>query len=616
MCGITGILNQNESIENRNALIKKMLLKTTHRGPDDNCSWSDNYVTLGHNRLKIIDLSESGKQPMHKDDLVITYNGEIYNYIELRQTLSRLGYEFTSQSDTEVILNAYRFWGEKCVDEFVGMWAFAIWDKAKKTLFCSRDRFGIKPFYYIHKNNAFYFSSEYKPLLETPAFDNRVNVTQFKRALLMGWLSYNEESFYETVNILPPAHNMVISGNVVRSYKYWELKRENQSNLTENEKNLVFYEMFKESLKIHLRSDVPYGGCLSGGIDSSSIASMISKEFNKEYKTFTIYYSNAMGVIDERPYIAKLTDRYKNITPYFYSPEEKEIEDSFEHALYQNDVPFTSSSYMSQYFVMKLAADNNIKVLVDGQGADEYLAGYFHTFYRAVAQNIRNFRIPDAYRVLSGQIKRQRYGAVNSTLLMSKSMLSNFFSEQSLYAGEYRMKAQAILNNGHAKEIPFNLPKVGQDKFHTFLHNLMFYTSLPTLLHYADRNSMTFSVESRVPYLDHRIVEFVYALPQTDKISAIGETKVINRRALAHILPAEIAQRTDKSAFDTPGESLWLKGKLKFLLDIDYDRFSCLDKKKVSSMVEEFKKGNNKQAKVLWKVGVFNHWLKKNDLSV
>jgi len=615
MCGICGIYDNKLSFDSKQQLIDLMLSKQHHRGPDGSFSWhSEHGIFLGHNRLKIIDLSEQANQPMVRDNLTITYNGEIYNYLEIKEILLRRGYQFTTTSDTEVILIAYQEWAEKCVEHFVGMWAFAIWDNNKKTLFCSRDRFGIKPFYYIHENNSFYFSSEYKPLKETSVFENELNREQFQRGLLLGWMSYEDETFYKNIKLIPPATNLLFSEGKITLNRYWDLSRSKTISYVDDDKYFVFYEMFKESINIHMRSDVNVGGCLSGGLDSSSIASMICKNHPQvNFKTFSIYYEGK-GNVDERYFINEVVQKYKNISPIYYTPENEALEDAFEKAMYHAEIPIGDSSYLSQYFLMQLASQNDVRVLIDGQGADEYLAGYMHSFYRLIADKMKNLNFLSALKLMSAQSKRQDFSFSDTLKLFLKSMLSLTKSENALYRFEYKYMKNKLSSSEKCDYELFNLPQFDNDKLHSFLYNLIFYTSLPTLLHYIDRNSMTFSLESRVPFLDHRLVEFIFALPAHEKINIKAETKAILRHSLKDILPAEVYNRKDKKGFVTPGETQWLRGPLKKIMEIDYERINCIDRTKMKQLVKDFENGKNQNAKLIWKAVIAHHWLKTNNL--
>jgi asparagine synthase (glutamine-hydrolysing) len=310
MCGIAGMIDASLGRVEGEILLRRMLESIRHRGPDNSSTWIDMTVLLGHNRLSIIDLSDAANQPMEYADLVIVYNGEVYNYLEIKDDLVKKGYRFRTTSDTEVILVAYKEWGGDCVKRFVGMWAFAIWDKTKKELFCSRDRFGIKPFYYIHAGSKFYFGSEYKPLKLSPLFDNTFNYRQISRGLLRNMLSYQDETYFECLKLFPERSNLVFKVGRVSVTEYWDVDPSRKFHGTFEDKKSRFLELFCDSIKLHLRSDVELGGCLSGGLDSSSIASVIGKDHaGVPFKTFTIYYrgENAM---DERRWVSEVVRAY------------------------------------------------------------------------------------------------------------------------------------------------------------------------------------------------------------------------------------------------------------------------------------------------------------------
>ncbi|MEO5571733.1 MAG: asparagine synthase (glutamine-hydrolyzing), partial [Bacteroidia bacterium] len=305
MCGIAGFYDSTLSSGDAQIVLDKMLSSIAHRGPDARAAYSDESLYLGHNRLSIIDLSEHANQPMHYDDYVIIFNGEMYNYLEVRKKLVEKNYSFKTQSDTEVVLAAYKEWGSDCVKEFVGMWAFVLWDKKKKELFASRDRFGIKPFYYIFEGNKLYFGSEYKALKQSPLFKNDLNFNQVSRGLQMGWICYQDETYFEKIKSLPAAHNLKleVGSSKLEIKKYWDIETGKYSEMSFEEKKEKFLELFSDSIKLHMRSDVPVASCLSGGLDSSAIVSMV-QELNpgKKYKSFSVYYEGKNDV-DERPFI-------------------------------------------------------------------------------------------------------------------------------------------------------------------------------------------------------------------------------------------------------------------------------------------------------------------------
>lgn len=607
MCGIAGFIDPKLSKADSAIILENMLAGIAHRGPDARGTWHHEAVALGHNRLSIIDLSAEANQPMLRDHLSIVFNGEIYNYIEIRNVLVEMGYAFHTQSDTEVILAAYQAWGIKCVSRFTGMWALVIWDNHKKQLFASRDRFGIKPFYYIHESDRFYFGSEYKALKKSPLYSNELNISQILSGLQMGWVCYDKETYFKKMYALPAACNLVLKDGHAEITRYWDIETGIYDNTSFEEKKQKFHALFSESIKLHMRSDVRVGSCLSGGLDSSAIVSMV-QELNPSlpYKTFSIYYEGKHDV-DERPFIHEVVRKYPGIEPHYFSPTDSDVEESFHHALYHADVPCTGSSFLSQYFLMKLIGQHKIKVVLDGQGSDEYLGGYMHTFYRIIADQLSQGK-PGCAVQLTRDINSILGSSFRKRLAhFGKSILCLLNKEQSLYALEYRKYFPFMGKD--SESIPFNLKVVKGNKTDNFLYHLLFSTSLPSLLHYEDRNSMAFSIESRVPFLDHHLVEFAFQLKNEDKIRHT-ETKYVLRKALSGILPPAIENRKDKKGFVTPGENKWLRGPLKHLIHDDFNVPDFLRKETVLNVLKQYNNGDNSQAQMVWRLAVLHYWMK------
>ncbi len=606
MCGIAGFINSRFDDDAKRELTHKMLGKILHRGPEATNVYTDSIVALGHNRLKIIDLSDEANQPFEYDDVVLVFNGEIYNYIEIKEELRKMGFQFRTQGDSEVVCAAYKFWGEDCVKQFVGMWALALWDKTKKKLFCSRDRFGIKPFYYINFGEGFYFGSEYKAMKEVPVFKKELNLEQFNRGLQLSWAVYKDETYYTMLKSLLPGHNLVWQNRKLTTTKYWDVDfTQPLSKLSWDEKKEKFFSLFKDSVSLHSRSDVQNGTCLSGGLDSSSIASMYSTLFpESKIKSFSIYYEND---VDERPFVYEVVKKYPNIQPFYFSPNEQQIQDSFHKVAYHSDVPLLGSSFISQYFLMQLAKSEGVTVALDGQGSDEYLGGYLHSFYRLIGQDLRAMKFKKAKHLLDAHVQMENYGKEKRNDILKKSIFCAFSNENRIYNMEYSPLNKFTKNDG-VEDISF--PNATGDKFNNFLYHLLMNSTLQTLLHYEDRNSMAFSLESRVPFLDHRLVEFAFTLLREDRINDKAETKYILREALKPILPKAIAERKDKKGFVTPGEVQWLNGPLKFLLDIDYDKFHWLQGDKLKEVVEQYKQGDASKAKFVWRLACADYWLR------
>jgi asparagine synthase (glutamine-hydrolysing) len=326
----------------------------------------------------------------------------------------------------------------------------------------------------------------------------------------------------------------------------------------------------------------------------------------QKIKSFTIYFEEE-GDIDERPFANAVVSKYKNIEPYYFSPSANEIGDAFEKVAYHADVPVLGSSYMSQYFLMKLAKQNGVTVVLDGQGSDEYLGGYLHSFYRLLASQIKNIRPAEFLQTFSNHTERENFTSKRKLDILLKSAASLFNDEKGIYNLEYNQYSY-LFNSKHSLQIE----RKSNDKLDDFLYHLLFETTLQTLLHFEDRNSMAFSLESRVPFLDHRLVEFAFELRNEDKINNKAETKYILRESLKSILPQAIYERKDKKGFVTPGEVKWLNKPLRHLLDINFSNLEFLNTTNAKKILDDYKKGDLSNAKMVWKIASINHWIQKN----
>lgn len=543
MCGIAGVIAfKSSNIDSK--VVSKMTDIIKHRGPDSEGIYSNNDATVlfGHRRLSILDLSDSGRQPMEFSDFVITYNGEIYNYIELRNELEAFGISFKTQTDTEVILAAYKYWGNSCVDRFNGMWAFAIYDKTNGTVFCSRDRFGIKPFYYTMFNGDFYFASEIKCFTILPNWISRLNQSRAFDFLNSGYLSHTEETLFQNVYELRGGFNYVLNIRTkeFNKYRYYDpsVFQSEKTFLESKEKIKLFRDLMTDSIRIALRSDVKVGSALSGGLDSSTIVAVVNnilKEQGKEnlQDCISACYLNNEKNIDESKYIDSLSE-YSSLSVHKVFPSwEKFIKDLDSMVWYQ-DEPIPTMSIFAQYCVFEEAKKHNLKVMLDGQGADEILAGY-ESFYKPYFINSL-FKNPFKAIIsfLNYTIKHRQYpfrviGKLFNSKLENRIFIDEFLSLVS----------------------PFNRPH--DTSISLASNNHMTGFALHSLLRFEDRNSMAFSIESRVPFLDYRVVNMCLSLNDEFKINK-GVRKFILREAFKDILPKSIYARFDKLGFPTPQE--------------------------------------------------------------
>ena len=581
MCGIAGIIQSNPSQYNKEHL-KKMTDALAHRGPDGEGLWQNEAgnVLLGHRRLSIIDLSNAGQQPMHltlsmngekeKPHYTIIHNGEIYNYIELREELKKKGYFFHSQTDTEVILAAYDCWQDECVDYFDGMFAFAIWDSTKNELFAARDRFGEKPFFYYFDGKQLLFASEMKALWAV-GIERIPNQKMLFNFITIGYTdnpSQPGETFFENINKLPPATALKYntSNNELVLEKYWDIDPEKQhKKITDNEAIEQFNHLFSASVKRRLRSDVTIGTSLSGGLDSSSVVATASLFTDNHlpagrqgspFNAFTAIFPGYEK--DESAFSKQIADKF-NLQQFTVNVSANEMMNDWSALCHQQEEPFGSASIYAQYKVYQLAKQHGIKVLLDGQGADETLAGY-HKYYKWYWQEL--FRNRKLFR--SKELKAAKEIGVTEGFNF-KNVIASYFPGFATVALENQYLLKAIRHEDlakdfvklHSKEAYYTTPDHftlnGVLHFNTFTHGL------EELLRYADRNSMAHGREVRLPFLSHELVEFIFSLPANFKIRN-GWTKWLLRETMKDKLPESIVWRRDKVGFEPP-QKTWMENK-------------------------------------------------------
>ena len=598
MCGIVGLWQRQDHSVDLSAL-RSATTSLRHRGPDDEGyllintrsgrAWpfagrdtlqdlglpqlesvrgESGDLAFGFRRLSILDLSPAGHQPMASADghCWIIFNGEIYNYLELRAELASSGYRFRTATDTEVILAAYQQWGHACLSRFVGMWAFAIWDQRLRRLFCARDRFGIKPFYYFWDGQIFAFASEIKALLALPGIPRQQNDPIIFDYLYEGRLDHTEQTFFAAIEQLLPAHHLDVHSRHVQVQRYWNLDPQQRAEPATREQYADrFYTLFEDSVRLHLRSDVPIGTCLSGGLDSSAIVCLANKILfanseadplvvGERQKTFSACFEDER--YDERKYI-KLVLAATGAEANFTFPNCQELSEALPRLLWHQEEPFVTTSIFAQWRGMAKAAERGVKVLLDGQGGDELLAGYpgyFSTFWDSL---LRKNQWGELWREMLA------YHRLHGISLMRAVLrLARLHAPESLVAAVDRSRhAKALGLNWeflrqHQDRVVASPWQYDRDPFHGHLYAWLMRENLPQLLRYEDRNAMAFSIEARVPFLDHRLVEYVFALPADQKINR-GASKAVLRRALHNIIPEPIRQRMDKMGFVTP-EKTWL----------------------------------------------------------
>jgi asparagine synthase (glutamine-hydrolysing) len=609
MCGISGIIN-SKGFQISNIRVMTDIVK--HRGPDDEgflifehldsspvCQGGAStpgevytsgfsyapvahkdqpetgllaVVALGHRRLAILDLSPGGHQPMCDVDgrYWIAFNGEIYNYIELREELRKLNYSFITHTDTEVIIAAWRQWGPDCLKRFNGMWAICIYDRIGKKLFLARDRFGIKPLYYwFAPDGSFCFGSEIKQFTVLPGWRAVLNRQRAYDYLVYSYTDHTDETMFDGVLQIPGGYFLYAEIEKLKPdetkrlpLKQWYQLSHEPFQGTFEEAYSTFELLFKKSVELHLRSDVPVGSALSGGLDSTAIVCEINKLLENKHsdqlqKTFSACSQDER--YDERKWIDIVV---KNISAesFFVYPELDEVFETLPALIRYHDEPYQSQSPYFAFNVFKLAKSKNIKVMLNGQGADEYLGGYGQFSHARLSRKTRKFR----WRGIFQEAKNSKKFIPYTSSFITKLMLVSFLPAKikRMLAGSHK---EVVLKNGlinnnilKAENRPANgLLFVNNPTIPEITDDGLFHSTLPKYLKWEDRNSMSNSIEVRVPFLYYKLVEFVYNLPE-EYLDFAGERKKVMRHALKDILPKEIIDRKDKNGFIT-SEEKWVK---------------------------------------------------------
>lgn len=553
MCGIAGFI-QKKGQANPD-VVQIMLDTIAHRGPDGEGLYADGSVVLGHRRLAILDLRPEGNMPMHYGNrYTITYNGEVYNYVELRQELETLGCSFQTRTDTEVILAAYERWGEACVERFNGMWAFAIYDRQEKMLFFSRDRFGVKPLYYWNSEDAFFFASEIKEIWTQMPKPVRANVGTLLAYLNTGDLDYSEQTCFAEVFQLPGGWNMRYSLNdhTFTTYRWYELKKSTEKNATYEENVERFRQLFRQAVMLRLRSDVPVGSTLSGGLDSSAIVCTLNKVLPEGTKVNTLSSCFEEKAFDEQEYIDEVI-RHVDAAAHKVWPEISLDLEELDREIWHQDEPQTNTAGR---FVYRKARELGMPVMLVGEGADEQLAGYTVFFeslflellftgrWKAFASQLKAFK---TVREPYDHISLKHLLLVTATDFLLPIRLRDFI----------RIHRKDYTAGRYMKKMALNHPEVYRARnlyTSTQTDNVIkayMFSEMPRILHALDRTSMASSVETRAPFLDKDLVEAMFSMPLSHKLWD-GITKRVMRDAVRQDMPEKVTNRYGKMGFMTP----------------------------------------------------------------
>jgi asparagine synthase (glutamine-hydrolysing) len=629
MCGICGALELEGGRRVSREDVEAMAQKLVHRGPDDAGFYLNPPVGLGFRRLSIVDLS-GGHQPMSNEDgtVWIVFNGEIYNHASIRPDLESRGHRYATRSDTETILHLYEEYGDDCVHHLRGMFAFAIWDSLKRRLFCARDRLGIKPFYYVVTPGRFAFASEMKALFEVPRLLPQMNHSALPEFFTLGYLSASD-SLFQGISKLLPGHRLSIDLNHPDprpcTEQYWDLDiTPEETDATEADYIGRFRELFTESVRMRLMSDVPVGVFLSGGLDSSSIAAVMAELSKEQIKTFSVGY--AEDRFSELPYARRLAQHIgAEHNEVVLGPDD--FLNSLPHLIWHEDEPMVWPSSVALHFVSQLAGQK-VKVVLTGEGGDELLAGYMK--YRATLFNLRNGptyekMVPAMLRgvvrgvldrpVLPTSIRRKlRHSFLYYENRFEKIYFDNFYSvfPQQMQSQLFTPEMASQLRDIRAYATSMNHFKSdGQpDSLLTRLLYLDIKTYLVELLMKQDQMSMAASIESRVPFLDHRLVEFAMRIPSRLKVRYLSG-KYLLRRAMEGRLPSEVLHRS-KMGFPTPAKP-WLRYQLfdrvkKILTDGRLSDRRILNASYVRDLLEAHRTGRVDATDAVWRLLNFELW--------
>lgn len=637
MCGIAGIITKNELHPN---CLNQFWNSTLHRGPDDRgflvCSENEivksresitsnlRGTMLFHQRLSIIDLDTSGWQPMSSFDnhYHITFNGEIYNYLEIREELQLLGYKFHSYSDTEVLLNAYIAWGEDALHKVVGMFSFAILDIQKQILFIARDHFGIKPLYYTFFNGGFAFSSEIKSLLCLPMVERKINPKVLYSYFRSLRTDFSEQTFYANIQQLKPANYMIVPIDNPNKYKtknYWNLKTTTRNDLSFHEAANMLRELFLNSIQLHMRSDVPVSFALSGGIDSSAIVSTVRCLYpSKDIYTFS--YIAGDYQINEEKWIDVVNDRVK-------SKQKKIILDNnifvdLQDLISVHDQPFITTSIYAQYCIFRAVHQYGFKVTLDGQGADELLAGYRPYLLARMASLIKQGKKDEANLFFDNVSKlpglNKGFWTRLTDYLLPIEIQKNLRESQGLQLFPDWLNMNWFESH-NVNSLDFLVDYFDyKEVLKHVLYEALTKNNLPQLLRYEDTNSMLFSVESRVPFLTPDIAEFIFSLPEEYLITNQGETKAIFKEAMKGIVPSKILSRKDKIGFQTP-EKEWLMVQRDWINDLFNSEFvkqiPFIDYKKMLENWSYIQEGKIPYDSRVWRWINVIRWIEHNQVN-
>ncbi len=606
MCGISAIIDpiSSHSKEEHLSYIQKMNDTIKHRGPDGEGVWQSEkwQVTLGHRRLSILDLSEMGKQPMKHFGSVLSFNGEIYNFIEIKTSLEALGYKFNSTSDTEVLLAAYREWGEDCVLRFNGMWAFILYDLKNNKVFISRDRFGKKPVNVYENNGCYFIGSEIKQFTILPFWKATANIARCYEFIEYGWQNHTEETFFQNVYELRGGFNMTIDlvANTKQIKQYYDITKHNDietNELSFESAKDKLSDLVKSAIGLRFRADVEVATSLSGGIDSSCVT-VVADDYVKQQNSYPLQgFSSCFDASkykewDEQYYIDSISNKI-NLKVHKVFTTDEDFWKNMDDMIWHHDSPFISAGMFAQYSLFKLIKDKEIKVVLDGQGVDEAIGGYsgYNIIY------LRQLWKNDKLRFFPELISYLWYNFNDFKALWKKSPTIG-----AVLKPDFVPTSDKLFKNKIERTI---IGSCKQQLVHLFL---------PAYLHHQDRNSMAFSVESRAPFLDYRVVEFLLSIQDKYKIN-FGKRKFIIREAFKSSLSKEVYSRYNKLGFPAPLQKWMCEQPELYKTEL----LDCIDlgifREDLINLFEHQQKQGFPDYLKFWRIIALSRWIKNFNVA-
>lgn len=607
MCGIAGVIGKAA----REEITASMLNCIQHRGPDGRRIWGTAGLSFGHLRLSIIDVNERASQPMvcAGTGNVIIFNGEIYNYIELKEELEK-HYDFHTESDTEVILAAYAFWGISFIGKLRGMFAFALYDAAEKKVLVARDRLGIKPLYYSQVNGSVFFSSEIKALVASGEIDYKPNVSKILAFQSFRHLDTDDQTCFTNIFQLPAASYMYIgmNGHTSAPVSYWALPETCSTRLFDERAAEEFYEKLKETISIHLRSDVKVGAFVSGGLDSSAIACLASSLLGKEYKLELFSYKLKHGLTEENELIPSVQNWIEGVSNELYNSGENFL-DRVAEVIYHHDEPLPDASMFIHYELCRLASERKIKVLLSGSGGDELLGGYQSHTYAQFGSLLKKMRLKAYYRKLKN-FNTSKYESKAHIVARSIQEASPF-SLRNIQKQAVVKKQQGYWNSKvDASAVRFYYSENKDPWIANYLNYYKSWTT-PPYLHYEDRNSMAFGVEIRVPFFDHQLIEYIMQFDPDTIVSDISKKPL--RMAMKNAMPPEVLNEKSKHGFPAPLDLYFRYDTKKtieyFLENVKATPFFSFDKAEV--LCNKYFSGDQKLHNDFWRIMSISIWYNK-----